>query len=278
MAKKTRIMKVTMDEEEFRKFDLGITHSDGGIRREDGKLSTLPDIEPLTENEEFYQTTYIKPAPDTSVVEYNSQSEQKSGIAAVAELASEVAQLVLQISKFLNENPEVVEGIKKGWKKVKGFTISGYQKASAKVKSLMPKNKSNNITPAFQKETVYEVEIVRGDQERITISAEAAERLLEEMRRKAKELASMMFLWSNISIKDEKSDSEYLIEQACITQLLSEDVHKTVEALVANRQLLDESTAQTLSDYLEGYLTNGNRKIPIPAKLEEKTSPTVMYQ
>ena len=88
----------------------------------------------------------------------------------------------------------------------------------------------------------------------------------------------MMFLWSNISIKDEKSDSEYIIEQACITQLLSEDVHKTVEALVANKQLLDESTVRTLSDYLEGYLTNGDRRIPIPIKLEETIPPREMHQ
>ena len=35
----TRTMKVTMDEDEFEKYDKGITHSDKGLRDEKGKLS-----------------------------------------------------------------------------------------------------------------------------------------------------------------------------------------------------------------------------------------------
>lgn len=278
--KVTRIMKVTMDEDEFEKFDRGITHSDGGIRREDGKLSALPDIESLTEAETFYQPSYIEPSAEISPIEYGEQSEQKSDIAVIAETASEVVQLLEQVVRFLNDHPEVVEGIKKGWKKVKAFTVASYTKASTKVKGLLPERKRDNTNTDLQNDTVYEIEVFNENQERIEISAEAAEKLLEEMRRRAKELASMMFLWSNITIKDEKTDSEYVLEQACISQLLKEDVRKTVEALVANRQLLDESTAKTLSDYLEGYLTNGDRRIPIPVALEgqSSTSPKALYQ
>ena len=42
--KETRIMKVTLDADEFKKFDQGITHSDSGLRNEKGRLSALPDI------------------------------------------------------------------------------------------------------------------------------------------------------------------------------------------------------------------------------------------
>lgn len=47
--KETRIMKVTMDKEEFEKYDKGIIHSDSGLRNDKGRLSVLPDIEPISE-------------------------------------------------------------------------------------------------------------------------------------------------------------------------------------------------------------------------------------
>ena len=49
--KETRIMKVTMDKAEFEKYDKGITHSDNGLRNDRGRLSALPDIEPISESD-----------------------------------------------------------------------------------------------------------------------------------------------------------------------------------------------------------------------------------
>lgn len=49
--KETRIMKVTLDADEFEKFDQGITHSDNGLRNEKGRLSALPDIAPVTDDD-----------------------------------------------------------------------------------------------------------------------------------------------------------------------------------------------------------------------------------
>lgn len=49
--KVTRIMKVTLDEDEFEKYDKGLTHSDSGLRNESGRLSALPDIAPVSEDD-----------------------------------------------------------------------------------------------------------------------------------------------------------------------------------------------------------------------------------
>ena len=86
------------------------------------------------------------------------------------------------------------------------------------------------------------------------------------MRNRAAQLAILMYVWGNLSIKDEKTNEEYKIEQNCIIQLLNDDARKTIQTLVSNRQLLDESTAKTLSDYLDGYLNSEKGLVPIPVK------------
>lgn len=42
--KVTRTMKVTMDEDEFEKYDKGITHSDKGLRDKKGKVNAVLEL------------------------------------------------------------------------------------------------------------------------------------------------------------------------------------------------------------------------------------------
>ena len=58
--KVTRIMKVTLDEDEFEKYDSGITHSDNGLRNEQGQLSALPDIAPISEGDLPYREVVVR--------------------------------------------------------------------------------------------------------------------------------------------------------------------------------------------------------------------------
>lgn len=58
--KVTRIMKVTLDKDEFEKFDKGVTHSDNGLRGEKGKLSALPDIAPISADDFLTKETVRK--------------------------------------------------------------------------------------------------------------------------------------------------------------------------------------------------------------------------
>ena len=45
----SRIMRVSMTKDEFKKFDEGETHSNNGVRTKKGSLSALPDIEEISE-------------------------------------------------------------------------------------------------------------------------------------------------------------------------------------------------------------------------------------
>ena len=83
-------------------------------------------------------------------------------------------------------------------------------------------------------------------------------------REEAKRLSAMIYLLSKITVKNEKTQEEYVIEQAYIKQLLSEESRNTMEMLVANTQLLDEGSAICFSDFLNGYVRNGNQLIAIP--------------
>ncbi len=266
--KVTRTMKVTMSEEEFRKFDQGITHSSGGIRTEDGKLSVLPDIAPLdSEEEPLNEETWDEWELELRRDEYLEQEERLRRKNERLETLSNIAESFEILAEFLAENPEVVEGLINLGYKVHDFAVSSFSKLSFRMKRLTARIMHKPV-PDRSTEAACEVEIIDEQQERIPISEEQADLLLTNMRDTAKKLATMMYLWSMISIKDSKSDAEYIIEQGFVKELLSDDMHQTIETLVANRHLLDENTAQTLSDFLDGYLTYEDRRIPIPVLAE----------
>ncbi|WP_293838126.1 hypothetical protein [uncultured Phascolarctobacterium sp.] len=67
-----------------------------------------------------------------------------------------------------------------------------------------------------------------------------------------------------ITVKDDKTQEEYVIEQAYIKQLISDELRDTMEMFVANKQLLDEGAAICFYDFLSGYIRNGKQRIAIP--------------
>ena len=60
-------------------------------------------------------------------------------------------------------------------------------------------------------ETSYEVEIVEQVRGKITVSGEEAAKLVGAVREEAKRLSAMIYLLSNITVKDEKTQEEYVI-------------------------------------------------------------------
>ena len=103
--------------------------------------------------------------------------------------------------------------------------------------------------------------------EAFVVNEEQAELIVAETRRKEKELSAMIYLLSNLCIKDEKSDEERIIEQSCIKQLVSDEATNTMKILTKNRQLhlIDDEIALLFTDFLNGYVRNGERLVPIPS-------------
>lgn len=250
--RETRIMKVTMHPEEFEKFDKGITHSNSGLRNEKGHMSVQPDIAPVS-----YEDLPHHEIVRTETI-YVDREPPRSGLGSI--IGHAVAEAVTEVLR----DPEVQEGLamlgKAFWYyKVKPRIDNAIQwlksdkKFETKASRLMESSK-------VRVDTSYEIEVAG----KITVSGEDAEKLVAAVREEAKRLSAMIYLLSKITVKNEKTQEEYVIEQAYIKQLLSEESRNTIEMLVANTQLLDEGSAICFSDFLNGYVRNGNQLIAIP--------------
>lgn len=258
--KVTRIMKVTLDEDEFEKYDSGITHSDNGLRNEQGQLSALPDIAPISEDDLPYrevvkrETVYIDRAEEktrssTGSIIGDAVIEILDGIFSDPEIQAQLAELgrVLWKHKVKPRITDVIHWLKSD----KKFEI--------KAKQLVE-------DPPPKAEIAYQVEVVNTDQEKIIVSGEQAAELVSRMQEKARELSAMIYLLSVVCVKDEKTDAEYMLEKTYIQQLVSDEATTTMRQLMVHRKLLDEGTVVCFSDFLNGYIRTGNSRIPIPVE------------
>ena len=264
--KVTRVMRVTMDEEEFDKFDRGETHSDSGLRNEAGRLSALPDIAPVEETD----------LPERKVVVYQDRYLGQDETTIGQKLAAGVAQTVVEILC----NPEVQEAFcmlastfwhYKAMPKIQGIIskMNGENQPYAKAERILEKEhtKAQNVVDHQEISQLEEASPNDENSANFIVNEEQAQMLVTEARKKAKELSAMIFLLSNLCIKDEKSDEERVIEQSYIKRLVSEEAHTTMKLLIENRQLdiVDEETVRSFDIFLKGYLRNGE-----PLDLEQK--------
>ncbi len=256
--KVTRIMKVTLDEDEFEKYDKGLTHSDSGLRNESGRLSALPDIAPVSEDDLPRRTVvrtqevYVQPKEPTLL--QMVWRDMKNTIAR-------------EVSDSINDpqkREEIISKVKWAWYEYIKPLFSSEKEAEpryvTKAERLMAQKKQ-------QMKVVYKVETVNENQEHIVVTGEQAEQLVNAMRQKAQELTAMIFLLSNIVVKDKKSDTDYILEESFLKQLLSEETTSTMRSLVEHRQLLDAGTALCFEDWLNGYIRTGDQCVPIPAMI-----------
>ena len=258
--KETRVMRVTMDADEFEKYDQGITHSDSGLRDENGKLSALPDIEPISDEDLPYreviktEQVYVQP-------NYPSTGEM------IAQIVSQkIAESIIDILSDPEVQAQIAHYGKKFWKtKLKPHISSAFEwikgaKHTTKAEQLIKEREQST-----QKIKGVEIQNNGNNSYRYVVSEAQAEQIISEAKKEAKRLSAMIFLLSNIYIKDEKSDSEYKLEQEFIKQLVSDESTKTMKILLENSYLLDDETALCFDDFLHGYIRKDNQLIPLPS-------------
>ena len=71
-------------------------------------------------------------------------------------------------------------------------------------------------------------------------------------------------------IEEISEDDLPMLEQSYIKELVSEEAEHTMRVLVANKQILDKETVICFTDFLDGYLRNGELRIPLPALAKEE--------
>lgn len=256
--KVTRIMKVTMDKDEFEKFDKGVTHSDSGVRNKSGKLSALPDIEPISDDD--------LPCRDNGDEVYVDPFESTAG-GRVVKAVGEIAANVLS-------DPEVQDSISELIKEFWRYKIKpAIDNTIHKIKS--EKKPKKDLSTSFRKNTTTsnqstsKYELVDKDNNKIVVSPEQAEQLIKMMQEEARRLSTMMYVLSNICIKSDKTNEECSLEQSYIKNLVSDEVNTTIRTLVANRNILDNKTALCLEDWLNGYIKSGGKRIPVSLMIEK---------
>ena len=241
----TRVMKVTMPKKAFDLFDQGDLHSDKGIRDRQGNFRVHPDIEPYVENDISQDDKVLLP--------------QKSSTSVGQQVGSALAEVAGEIIVYVITNPDVHRAVAKG---VKSFWKTKVKPVFHALKG----NRSERLTASKIIEDHHKkMQASENDQEKYVVSGEQAVLIVEAMKQKARELSAMIYLLSNLYVKEEKTDEEYLIEQSYIKQLVSEESRSTMEVLVENGQVLDEETVICFTEFLNGYIRNGNKRIPFSA-------------
>lgn len=266
--KVTRVMRVTMDKDEFDKYDRGETHSDSGLRDESGRLSALPDIEPIEEDDlpqpevVVYQDRYLEPEEPTI-----GQKIAEGVANVIVDVLSdpEVQELLHMLASAFwhyKVKPRIKNTIRK---------IKGEDKPIIKDKKVVEIKQVKSNTTDTQHETteIEESAPTMGSNETFVVNEEQAEMIVAAAGRKARELSAMIYLLSNLCIKDEKSKEERIIEQSYIKQLVSDEATNTMRLLTKNGQLhlIDDETALLFTDFLNGYVRNGEQLVPIPVHI-----------
>ena len=81
------------------------------------------------------------------------------------------------------------------------------------------------------------------------------------------ELSELIYLLSRIYIKDEKTGEERQLERDYINRLFSDEAASIMRYGLENRHKLsiDDETAESFNDFLNGYIRNGTQLIALKA-------------
>lgn len=258
----TRTMNVTMSQDDFKKLDSGELRSNHGLRDSSGHIKASLDISYISENElsqrEAVRTeTVYKESPVSSpmaqalVRATGTTMEIWGDILSDPEVKKSVSDLIHVLWHY-KVQPKIQDTIDR----IKGISPPqpplSEQVFLTKTEQILS---SQTIVPD-SKDTSFEP---------IPVTNEQAAFLLAKTKESASELTRLIYLLSNIVVKDDVTAEEYSLEQSYIKELLSESSVSTMTFLLQNRQLgiIDDKTALLFSDVLEGYVSDGQQRIPL---------------
>lgn len=259
----TRIMKVTMSQDDFKKLDSGELHSNHGLRNSSGHIKASLDISSISENE----------LPQREVIHTEIVYKEPTNPSRMAQFAVDATEATMEIVGDILSDPEVKKSISDL------IHVLWCYKVQPKIQDTIDRIKGISKPQAPLPEQVFQTkaEQILSSQtavpnsknissEPIPVTNEQAAFLLSKAKESASELTRLIYLLSNIVVKDDVTADEYSLEQSYIKELLSESSMSTMTFLLQNRQLgiIDDKTALLFSDVLEGYVSDGQQRISLP--------------
>lgn len=259
----TRTMNVTMSQDDFKKLDSGELRSNHGLRDSSGHIKASLDISYISENElsqrEAVRTeTVYKESPVSSpmaqalVRATGATMEIWGDILSDPEVKKSVSDLIHVLWHY-KVQPKIQDTIDR----IKGISQPQPPRSEQVFQTKAEQILSSQTIVPDSKDTSFEP---------IPVTNEQAAFLLAKTKESASELTRLIYLLSNIVVKDDVTAEEYSLEQSYIKELLSESSVSTMTFLLQNRQLgiIDDKTALLFSDVLEGYVSDGQQRIPLP--------------
>lgn len=263
MAVKKKMNVIFKDEEEYQKFKKGETHSKKGLRTEDGKLSSLPDIEEI-EEEDFEDVAVTEPQLEIGLGEQIVYAILEGLYEGVKEVLSDEQnrQAIAALAKNWWMG-KAVPGIKSSWNGIKEF-VQDIKSGETKASKLLRESKSTNIVEAANVE-VMDSETLKSNKQKI--SPEEYAQQVDQIKILAILLADRIKKLSNSCIDlDDMSDEEYILQQKEIKELTTDEVMNSVKLLVMNERFsLDDSTVEMFSEFISGNLIVNGELLPIEA-------------
>ena len=265
-TKETRLMKVTMDAEDFDKFDKGETYSNKGIRNSQGKLSALPDIAPVSEDD-LPRKTVVPPK-----IEYYQPKQPSIGKMMMQDLKYSLFSMAKNKIIDTITDPRKLTAT---WNKLKQL----WEDYAVPILFIDDESQPNHHRTAREvlesarpevNNTSVSISNSKANDRRITVTSEQADQMVIAVKQKAREITAMIFVLSHIVIKDEKTDEESSIEENYIKALLEKETTQTMKELLDQKQLLDKNEAIRIDDWLHGYIRNGDQRIPIPIQYNDQ--------
>ncbi len=262
MAVKKKMNVIFRDEEEYQKFKDGKIHSDKGLRTEDGKLSSLPDIEEIEEKTYDYTTESISEKEEMGIGETILYAILEGLYEGVREFLSDEQNRAAITALAMNWwKGKALPRFKQGWQDIKEFTYglkTGETKAERRLKE---RGKSTAlITSKTSEITLYE-----GEENRKAVSQEEYQKQIDQIKMLAMLLADRIKKLSNSCIDPDKiTEEEYLLQQSEIKKLTASEVMNSIRLLVEHDSFsLDDSTVKMFLEFIAGNLIVNGNIIPI---------------
>lgn len=258
----TRTMNVTMSQDDFKKLDSGELRSNHGLRDSSGHIKASLDISYISENE----------LPQREVVRTETVYKESPVSSPMAQALVRATGATMEIWGDILNDPEVKKSVSDL------IHVLWHYKVQPKIQDTIDRIKGISQPQPPRSEQVFQTkaEQILSSQtivpdskdtsfEPIPVTNEQAAFLLAKTKESASELTRLIYLLSNIVVKDDVTAEEYSLEQSYIKELLSESSVSTMTFLLQNRQLgiIDDKTALLFSDVLEGYVGDGQQRIPL---------------
>lgn len=255
----TRTMNVTMSQDDFKKLDSGELRSNHGLRDSSGHIKASLDISYISENElpqrEVVRTETVykeSPVPSPTAQALTGTTMEILGdILSDPEVKKSISDLIHVLWHY-KVQPKIQDTIDR----IKGISQPQPPRSEQVFQTKAEQILSSQTIVPDSKDTSFEP---------IPVTNEQAAFLLAKTKESASELTRLIYLLSNIVVKDDITVEEYSLEQSYIKELLSESSVSTMTFLLQNRQLgiIDDKTALLFSDVLEGYVGDGQQRIPL---------------